>query len=242
MHLHNTRDLLLVSLLLLVPFLLNGQGVRGEHHFVSIGVKANVQVVGIANQNNYGQNEMDYRVTPGFGGGVVCAYHITPRNALLAEATFQTGGQDYDDRFKGRHFMKTVRYNMFSIPLAYRYYLTEHQEGYTGVGSGRKPYWYLLGGLQLDKIFSPEVHWYLDGEATGFEAFVLEGGNPNEALIDAQGPPASDTDLYTKWDAMFIAAGGFELDAVPMGDVHSRAARRHRTYRSERNSLAAEEQ
>jgi hypothetical protein len=192
----------------LLPLLSIGQ-FGGDRAFY-IGLKADVQSSGIANQNNYGQNEMDYGINPGVGVGGVFTYQLNTKHALLAEVSYQTGGQDYDDRFKGRHFMKDVQYHLLSIPIAFRHMLSK-TVGYSGVGAESKPIWYILGGLQIDKIISPEIEWYLDGVETEFLDFVLEGSNPNQAQIESMGAPASDEQLFTDWDCMFLGAGGFQL-------------------------------
>ena len=170
-----------------------------------------VQAVGIANQNNYGQNEMDYSFRAGFGAGLVASLQVAPKGELQMEVLYQNWGQDYSDSFKGRHFEKQIRYALLSIPLLYKVQFTEPPSGYAGVGSELKPHWYILGGIQADRIMSPEIQWRLDGGTTEFLPFVLEGGNPNQDVLEAMGEPSSDADLFTQWDAMLIAAGGFEL-------------------------------
>ncbi|HLF63339.1 MAG TPA: hypothetical protein VI603_06290 [Saprospiraceae bacterium] len=180
-----------------------------------IGIKADAQAAGIANQNNYGQNEMDYGVNIGIGGGVVVTYLLNPRNAFILETSYQSSGQKYDDQFKNRHFMKDVRYSLISIPLAFRHQLTDAPGGYSGVGTESKPLWYILGGVQVDRILSPEIRWQLDGNETDFLSFVLEGGNPNQAEIENLGEPASDEEFYIQWDVMGIAAIGFQLSLTP---------------------------
>jgi hypothetical protein len=186
---------------------------------VSIGVKIDGQITGIANQNNYGQNEMDYNATLGYGGGVVLTYHRTPKVSILGEVTFQVGGQKYEDHFKGSTFRKEVRYNQISIPIEYKRLISKTVAGYGGVGTELKPIWYLMGGLQVDKILSPEVDWYLNGSETEFLPFVLEGGNPNQEAIETMGAPDSDQDLFTGWDLMFIGAAGFQIHTTPQVSI-----------------------
>jgi hypothetical protein len=208
------RSLIAISVLGL-PLLGMCQIGNETTHALSLGFKLDLQASGIANQNNYGQNEMDYTVTPGFGAGAVITYELNPINALQLEVSYQTGGQDYDDRFKGRHFKKEINYSLLSVPLLFRHQLSKPQEGYAGVG-GSKPLWYFLAGVQIDRILSPEINWYLDGTAVDFLSFVQEGGNPNQQAIDNLGPPASATELFTQWDGMIIVGGGFQL---PMSEV-----------------------
>ena len=176
-----------------------------------LGLKADIQSAGIANQNNYGQNEMDYGVNFGGGGGVVLTYQMRPRSAMLLEASYQTSGQKYDDTFKFKHFVKDVQFSLLSIPLMYRYQFKEAPGGYSGVGTETKPIWYLQGGVQADKMLSPEIKWRVDGTETDFLQFVLEGGNPNQSIIESQGAPVSDEELFTQWSVSAVAAGGFIL-------------------------------
>lgn len=173
------------------------------------GLKFDLQAAGVANQNNYGQNEMDYTFNPGIGAGVALMYDLNLQNSFQLEISFQSGGQSYDDRFKGRHFKKDVHYSLLSVPLLYKHRVTKIPGGYTGVGI--KPIWYILGGLQLDRILSPEIDWYIDDAEVEFIAFTLEGGNPNEAQIQNMGAPSSDEELFTQWDGMLITGGGLEL-------------------------------
>ena len=195
----------------LITGITNAQTPFNQRSAFSIGLKGNVNLVGIANQNNYGQNEMDYELTPGFGAGVLASLHLDHQNSVSAALTYQSHGQKYKDSFKGSDFEKEVRYQMLSLPVYYKRMLTETSGGYAGVGSESKPRWYLLGGFQVDRLLSPNIDWYLNGSETDFLSFVLEGGNPNQALIEAMGAPASDEDLFTDWDIMFILGGGFEL-------------------------------
>ncbi len=217
-----------------------------------IGVKADLQSAGIANQNNFGQNEMDYGINIGFGGGAVVTYQLNPKYALLLEATYQTAGQNYDDTFKGKRFMKDVEYGLISVPIALRYQLTE-PVGYSGVGTESKPIWYLLAGLQFDKFLSPEIDWNIDGVETEFLEFVLEGGNPNQSIIESLGQPSSDEEFFTTWDLAFVAAGGFQLYMTPalhftievrgglgVTDINAepwRLNNNHGTYGASRNSF-----
>lgn len=207
--------ILIGALILLLPFFSVAQLRSAHRPAIFIGLKGDVQNAGIANQNNYGQNEMDYGANLGLGGGVVVTYLLNPKSALFAEITYQTGGQNYDDAFKGRNFEKEVQYGLVSVPIAFRYRLSE-AVGYSGVGAESKPVWFVLGGLQVNKILSPEIDWYLDGMETGFMEFVLEGGNPNQAEIESLGTPANDEEFFTQWDLMFIGAGGFQLFLTPV--------------------------
>jgi len=186
------------------------QAQNNQSRAVFVGLKLDLQASGIANQNNYGQNEMDYKATLGFGIGGVVTYALSPVHAILLEVSYQSGGQKYDDRFKGRFFKKEISHSLISIPVLYRYRLSREQEGYAGIG-GSKPIWYVLGGLQIDRILSPEITWYLDDSEVEFLEFVLEGGNPNQQQIEEIGAPASDDEFFTKWDGMFVAGGGFQL-------------------------------
>lgn len=206
----------LLYLVLILPSSLGFAQTSGTNKPIFLlGLKADLQSAGIANQNNYGQNEMDYGINVGFGGGVAVTYVMNPNNAILMEVSYQTSGQKYEDTFKFRNFKKEVDFNLLSIPIMFRHQLTDAPEGYSGIGTETKPLWYVLGGLQFNKMLSPEIDWYLDGVETEFLPFVLEGGNPNQAIIESQGSPSSDEELFTQWDAMLIGAGGFQLHLAP---------------------------
>lgn len=192
-----------------------GQMRRVNKPIILLGVKGNLQAAGIANQNNYGQNEMDYGLHAGIGLGLVATYVIKPRIALLTEVSYQTSGQKYDDRFKGRHFQKDISFSLISMPLLFRYQVSSGPAGYGGVGTESKPLWYVLGGLQVNRMLSPSAKYRLDGTETDFLSFVLEGGNRNQGVIEAMGPPDTTSDLYTGWDVMFAAGGGFLLSITP---------------------------
>jgi hypothetical protein len=191
------------------------QGFRGGRIDLQLGVKANLQNAGIANQNNYGQNEMDYGLNAGIGGGAVLTWSMDPQKALQLEVSYQSGGQEYDDTFKGHHFRKEVRYHLISFPLMYRHTLSDGSAGYSGVRVFSKPVWYVLGGLQINRILSPEIDWHLDGSPTDFLSFVLEGGNPNQEQLEQLGMPVSDSDFFVQWDAMLVGAGGCQLYFAP---------------------------
>jgi hypothetical protein len=45
--------------------------------------------------------------------------------------------------------------------------------------------------------------------------FVLEGGNPNQALLEELGSPESDAEFFIKWGGTFIGAGGCKLYFSP---------------------------
>jgi len=209
--LHNTLKLILGSILLALPLVGIGQVTSPNRPAIAIGLKLSAQAAGIANQNNYGQNEMDYQANYSYGGGVTAAWHYSRKNSLFLEASIQQGGQEYEDNFKHSAFKKVVRYNLLSFPVALRHVLSKAGSGYGGVGSEVKPLWYLVGGVQINHLLSPEVDWYVNQIEVDFFEFVLEGGNPNQAILEAMGAPASDEELYVKWDILFIAGGGFRI-------------------------------
>jgi hypothetical protein len=200
---------------LVTPFNGFSQLSQSRNQPFAIGVKMDGQIAGIANQNNYGQNEMDYGASLGYGGGVALTYHVSSVSRIMAEVTFQAAGQKYEDHFKGKTFRKEVRYHQISLPIAYQRMISKSSTGYAGVGSELKPLWFVLGGLQVDRILSPEVDWYLNGSEIEFLPFVLEGGNPNQEILEAMGPLAADQDLFAKWDVMFISGVGFQIHTSP---------------------------
>lgn len=207
--LHKSKHLLALLCVCLFSVTLAGQAPGSFRPSFQIGAKGNLQSAGIANQNNYGQNEMDYGVHLGVGGGVAVTCHLNAKHEFLLEGTFQSSGQNYEDHFKMRTFRKEVNFQLISIPLIYRYQFSAAPEGYTGVGT--KPKWFAGGGIQVNKILNPEINWYLDGQETDFLPFVLEGGNPNQQVIESMGAPAEDEDLFSAWDAMLVASGGCRI-------------------------------
>ena len=215
MPLRNTIRHYLGASLVCVALSASGQYAPNQKPPLAFGVKVNAGVAGIANQNNYGQNEMDYQANLGYGGGISASWHLDPSNSMFIEATYQTSGQKYADNFKNNAFRKEIRYKMISVPVAFRHMLSPADAGYSGVGSGFKPHWYLIGGVQVDRIMSPEVDWYLNGTAVDFTTFVLEGGNPNSEEIVSMGAPSEDRELFAQWDLMFICGGGFRIQANP---------------------------
>jgi hypothetical protein len=187
--------------------------VASREHDMRVGFKVDVQSAGIANQNNYGQNEMDYGAHLGLGIGASLTYALNPKYSLVLEFSYQTSGQEYEDHFKGRTFRKEVEFNLISFPVMFRHRITE-AVGYSGVGVV-KPQWYVQGGIQVDRILSPGIRWYLDGTETTMFPFVLEGGNPNEAELLSLGEPQSDAELFNEWSMGINGASGFQLNFTP---------------------------
>ena len=97
-------------MMVILPSLSIAQLQSKQRPALSIGLKADLQSAGIANQNNYGQNEMDYGVNLGFGAGASVTYFLNPKHALLLELSYQTAGQSYDDTFNPAVAPSTGKY------------------------------------------------------------------------------------------------------------------------------------
>lgn len=179
-----------------------------EHH-VNVGVKGALQTMGIANQNNYGQKEMEYKVPVGLAIGVHAEYTLTDKASLLVEGCLQQQGQTYDDTFNGKHFYKKVQMRYLTFPVMYRHAIGKEGFGYQAVGTFWNPNWFAAGGLQFGTLLSAEIDWELNGQQTDFLTFVTDEGNPNEMALAENGVPEDDSDFFRKFDVVFVAAIGF---------------------------------
>lgn len=176
-----------------------------------IGIKGAGQIIGIANQNNYGQNEMRYNLPFGLAAGISAQYSLTERGALLAEVNYQEQGQFYSDVFRAMKFVKLVEMQYITAPIAYKHYIGDLNIGYSGIGNIGAPQWYVMGGLQFGYLLDSDITWEINNQPVDFFSFVTQGGNANTDDILESGIPEDDKAFYRTFDLVFIAAGGFHM-------------------------------
>lgn len=85
-----------------------------------VGLMGNFNTVWIANQNAYGGEEYDYKITFGGGGGAAAGYNFTDNIGVQLDALLSTQGQKYMESAGGTN-EREVKLNYFIIPLLFQY-------------------------------------------------------------------------------------------------------------------------
>ncbi len=168
---------------------------------INVGISASTGFSFIAAQNNYGNSEMEYRMTPGYTAGVLGNINWYGDLGLQIEGQFAFLGQDYEDIHDNN---TDVRLNLtltyWQIPLLLKYTNSAFSSSYNG------PNFYILGGPQFSFVNNVYQQYFRNGVRVNFpEAHQF---NP----IRDQHPEFIEDDLlFRKFEIGIIAALGFEF-------------------------------
>lgn len=224
---------LILYTLLSVCFIFTGTlSAQDGKFFVGIEGAYNAHV--IANQQNYGQRELDYDgVTYKPAYGVKVGYNFNGRSVVSIGAGFIQGGQKYfdDDYGNGDELKRTVQLKYLSIPITYRQIFSNTDNIYHGTKM------YVEAGAQINLLQSAAVTHIVNGnDVTLLEFATYDTGdgpftNPHESVIkenvEADGEPEEDADLFEDTDIRgFIGLGvviylseNFSLDIGLQGGI-----------------------
>lgn len=177
--------------------------------FAGINASGNATIV--ANQQNYGQKEMDYDAVtfhPSFG--LTIGYDLDGANQLSIGAGLQKGGQKYKDGYgNGDQLRKEIKLDYINIPITYTHVFGEDP------GTGTK--FFVSVGPQFSLLQTAEVSHTVNSADVTLNQFAIHvaGGGPaynfNAAellTLTTAGEPADDKDLFKGVDVQgFLGLG-----------------------------------
>jgi hypothetical protein len=174
-----------------------------------IGVAGALNLKVIANQNNYGYNELDYAFAPGYYGGFVFGVDVGNRFALQIEFNFANAGQSYKDVISGNENEKEVDLSYFQIPILYKRFMGQNDIYSEFDGLLENFYW--LGGIQLGFLNSADVTWTTNGQEADFLSFINQHGrNPHISALQQMGAPEDDKEYFQSLDISAIFGLGYQ--------------------------------
>lgn len=177
---------------------------------IFIGVDGAYDIYTIANQNNYGQKELDYQDPEyQFMYGAHLGYKFNHTHQLRIGVISYRGGQSYEDNFNSHNYVKTVNLNYIGIPLTYRFTTGASENDNEGVK------FYMEAGPMFSFLTDGELDHNLDGEHATFRTFyVTSGGNNPHAgdLPDINDEEAADPSTFYK-SSDILAVGGLGIQA-----------------------------
>ena len=186
-----------------------GQGVYNSNKDIYIGVAGAVNLKAIANQNNYGYNELDYAFAPGFHGGFVIGLDVSNRYGFQVEVNFSNMGQSYQDVISGNDNKKSVDLSYYNIPILYRKIMGQNDVYSQYDGTVENFYW--VAGIQFGFLSSAEIEWQINDQTTDFLSFINQHGrNPHIDAIRAQGAPSDDREFFNSTDIDAIFGLGWQ--------------------------------
>ena len=179
---------------------------QSSDKYNGFGIKAGYGAVSIANQNNYGQREMDYDVHTGVTFGIEYDRQISNKGFVLLGLNYMSGGQDYQDEFSNATFEKDVSFSVISVPLIYRHVFKKYDDEHAD-DKGRI---FIQTGIEGAMLSGVSMNHSMNGQDIGFKDFILFGNdNPHRNLIT--GRSIDDLgDLYNKFGIGATAGIGFE--------------------------------
>lgn len=168
---------------------------------INVGAGGSAGFSFIAAQNNYGNSEMDYRITPGYTAGVFANINWYDNIGLQIGGQYAILGQDYADVHDNN---TEVRLNLtltyLQIPILFKYTNTTFSSSYNG------PNLYVLGGPQFSLTQNVYQHYFRDGVRVPFaEAHQF---NP---ILDELPEYVDDADLFRTIEFGIIGAIGLEF-------------------------------
>jgi len=124
------------------------------------GVNGSYRVPFIINQNNYGQSELEYRATSGYGTGLRLGTMFHNRMfGFFVEANYARYGQNYlGEESAGSQdvqITKRVKLNYFEIPVMFRY-VTDHTNKWGA--------FYSMAGAQFMVLQKAQIDYFYGGE------------------------------------------------------------------------------
>lgn len=203
------KSIYLCLLFVASSFFVNAQvgSLKERTPYVGFGGALNLKV--IANQNNYGYNELDYAFAPGYFAGLMVGMDFSNRYAIQVEFNLANAGQSYKDVISGNENEKTVDLSYFQIPVLYKRFMGENN-AYSDFG-GLPENFYWLAGLQLGFLRSAEIEWKTNGQETDFLSFINQHGrNPHIAALQQLGEPTDDKEFFQSLDISAIFGLGYQ--------------------------------
>lgn len=202
----NNNKFLLISGLVMMSSFIYAQLDMGSTYFGGIG---SINSSFIANQNNYGQREMDYdpRITTSFG--IQVGSPLSDKWDLKSGIDYQTFGQAYEDNFAQAKFNKLIEFKYFSIPVKLKWFLKRRAATsiYGASGNG----FYIGFGPQFAFQTSASYSHHINDMPVSFEEFTLAGGgNQHETLIAALDEDPAPEELFKTFDIQGYIGLGYQ--------------------------------
>lgn len=165
-------------------FLIITMSLKAQTSGFLIGIDASYNLNSIINQNNLGQNLMDYdkfemaqlRVMPGAHVG----YKFDHRHQVRVGFMYFKGGQDYKDNYSFGKLRKTVEFSQLAIPITYRF-TTGHN---VSDNSGIK--FYVDAGPMFSFMQNGDIQYQVNDGNSDFISFYTIGGNANAQFLRDQ--------------------------------------------------------
>ncbi len=152
----------------------------------------------ITNQNNYGDPELDYKLTFGFGVNANIGFDFNKHLGAKIEAGFQRLGQDYEDTRDGdTTFTRDIQLNYFTLPVLFKY-----------KSSGSVARFYFLVGPQFNFLTSAKQKYYRQEEVYSNEIVTLNGKPVKIGEEDI-------TVRYNSMDIMARLDAGVDITIIP---------------------------
>jgi opacity protein-like surface antigen len=153
-----------------------------------IGLNGGVNSVWIANQNIYGEPEVDYVSKMGAAVSLTLGYQFTEQVAVIAEIQSSKQGQTYEDVQK----LNNIRYNLMrdidlkyiNIPVYFKYSMGEKSTKFR-----------IMAGPQFGFLQEATQDFTRNGEVIGSKATNLDG----ETFV------TDDADITDRFESMSIS-------------------------------------
>ena len=171
-----------------------------------IGISGAFNGRAIANQNNYGFSELEYK--PAFGGayGLYAGIQFGGRHAFNVELNNITLGQAYEETIDGSVLFKDVKLKYWQIPAVFNIGISRSVKGNIT---------YLVLGGYYSTLSSADITWKInDKTATMIEFQEFSNRNPSIAKVKENlgnnKNPADYKTLFDSKDLGVIGGVGFK--------------------------------
>lgn len=203
------------QLFMLMCCLAGGNSVLAQDGGFFAGINGAFNGTIVANQQNYGQKEMDYdgaTFKPSYG--LELGYQLNGASSLAIGAGILESGQKYRDTYgDGDELAKDIKMTYISIPVTYKHLFG----GKNKPNEGTK--FFVALGPQFDLMQKAEVAHEVNGSETSLAYFAnFNAGNGNFSNFNAvaiqsltsanNGDPADDKELFENMDIKaFLSLG-----------------------------------
>lgn len=181
-----------------------------------VGLNGSYNMIIVANQQNYGQKEMDYdgaTLKPSFG--LTLGYDINGKSQVSVGAGIYNGGQKYNDTYSGNdNLKKDIKLSYLSIPVLFTQVFSKTES----IQKGTK--FFVRIGPQFNLLQSATVDHTVNGSDVSLAAFAnfpAGGGNfvnfnadAINTLVAADGNPDNDKSLFASTDIMGVLGIGIK--------------------------------
>lgn len=159
----------------------------------------------IAEQNNYGAQEMTFQPTIAYSAGITFNINWYENLGIQVEGNYAFQGQNYFDVQRRKDVNKDVQLSYIQVPVFFKYTFTDYSINQAA------PDLYFLIGPQFSFLQSATSEYIIDGEVVSFDEYHNDFiNNP----ISGRHPDfTNDMDLFNTFD-LSIASGfgaSFEL-------------------------------